>query len=234
MHVLTCVSLQGLAIRPKESEIIVIMEDIYEQILWHKAIKDSYTSKGSLKATLRAFTFNFLDIHDKSYIHDSKFLKVFSELREKFVILKPDKGQGTVLVTRGYYVNSIQRIFHDASKFKKIEKYPTIIRLTTVQNYLKTLCKRGKITKSEKKAMRPKFAQIEWAHGLRKHINHLSNYQNLDQSLTIETCYGISKFLSDFLNLLAENQYVVKDSFTATNMIRKIWKELFDQGYQVV
>ena len=33
MHVLTCVSLQGLAIRPKESEIIVIMEDIYEQIL---------------------------------------------------------------------------------------------------------------------------------------------------------------------------------------------------------
>ena len=66
-----------------------------------------------------------------------------------------------MLVNRGYYVNSIQRIFHDASKFKKIEKYPTIIRLTTVQNYLKTLCKRGEITKSEKKAMRPKFAQIE-------------------------------------------------------------------------
>ena len=35
----------GLAIRPKESEMIVIMEDIYEQILRHNAIIDSYISQ---------------------------------------------------------------------------------------------------------------------------------------------------------------------------------------------
>ena len=112
----------GLAIRPKESEMIVIMEDIYEQILWYNAIKDSYISQERLKTALKAFTFNYLDIDDKRYIQDSKSLKVLRELCEKFVILKPDKGQGIVLIDHGDYINSMQIIFDDASKFKKIKK----------------------------------------------------------------------------------------------------------------
>ena len=59
-----------------------------------------------------------------------------------------------------------------------MEKDPTITRLTTVQNYLKTLCKRSKITESEKKEMKPKFAQIAERMVYQKHINHLSIYQN--------------------------------------------------------
>ena len=51
----------------------------------------------------------------------------------------------------------MQRIFDHASKFKKVEKDPTITRLTTAQNYLKTFYKRDEITESEKKAMRPKL-----------------------------------------------------------------------------
>ena len=86
---------------------IVIMEDIYEQILRHNAIKDSYILQERLKTTLKAFTFNYLDIGDKRHIHDSKSFKVLRELREKFVILKPDKGQGIVLVNHGDYVNSM-------------------------------------------------------------------------------------------------------------------------------
>ena len=34
------------------------------------------------------------------------------------------------------------------------------------------------------------------------------------------------------MNPLTENQYVVKYSFIAGNMIREIAKELFDQGYR--
>ena len=158
----------GLVIRPKELEMIVIMEDIYEQILRHNAIIDSYISQERFKTTVSAFTFDYLDIDNKRYIHDSKSLKVLRESRQKFVILKPDKGQIVVLVDHRDYVNSMQGIFDDASKFKKIEKDPTITRLTTVQNFLKTLCKRNEITESEKKAKRPKFAPIAQAHELPK------------------------------------------------------------------
>ena len=145
-----------------------------------------------------------------------------------------DKGQGTVLVNHGDYVNSMKRIFKDASKFKKIEKDLTITRLTTVQNYLKTLCKRGKITESEKKAMQPKFAQIARAHGLpktHKPFGHLPKFGPIIDT-TNTPYYGLSKFLSKLLNPLTKNQYVVKDLFTAANMIREIPKKLFDQGYQ--
>ena len=143
--------------------------------------------------TLSAFTFDYLDIDDKRYIHDSKSLKVLRELREKFVIFKPDKGRGIVLVNHGDYVNSMQRIFDDASKFKKIEKDPTITRLTTVENYLKTLCKRGEITESEKKAMRPKFAQIARAHDLpktHKPFQHLPKFRPIIDT-TNPPYYGI-------------------------------------------
>ena len=112
----------ALSIRSTESEMIVVMEDIHEQILRHDVIKDSYISQERLKTTLKAFAFSYLGIDDERYIHDSKSLKVLRELREKFIILKPDKGQDIVLVNHGDYVNSMQRIFDDASKFKKIEK----------------------------------------------------------------------------------------------------------------
>ena len=66
----------GLAIYPKESEMIPIMEDIYGQILRHNAIKDSYISQERLKITPKAFTFNYLQVHDKRYIHNSKTLRI--------------------------------------------------------------------------------------------------------------------------------------------------------------
>ena len=84
-------------------------------------------------------------------IHDSKLC----ELCETFVILKSDKGQGTVLLDHGDYVNSMQGIFDDASKFKKIAKDPTITRLTTVQSFLKTLCKRKQLLNLKRKRCNP-------------------------------------------------------------------------------
>ena len=139
-----------------------------------------------------------------------------------------------MLVNHGDYVSSMQRIFDNASKFKKIEEDPTITRLTTVQSYLKTLCKRGEITEFEKKAMQPKFAQIARAHGLpktHKPFGHLPKFGPIIDT-TNTPYYGNSKFLSNLLNPLTKNQYMVKDLFTAANMIREIPKKLFDQGYQ--
>ena len=55
----------GVAVLPKQSEMIVIMKDIYEQIIQHNAIKDGYISQGRLKTSLKAVTFNYLDTDDK-------------------------------------------------------------------------------------------------------------------------------------------------------------------------
>ena len=81
----------------------------------------------------------------------------------------------------------------------KIEKDSTITRLTTVQNYLRTLCKRVEITESEKKAMWPKIAKIARAHGLpktHKPFEHLTKFRPIIDT-TNTSYYGISKFLSN-------------------------------------
>ena len=88
----------GVAVRPKESEMIVIMEDIYDKIMRHNVVQDSYISTERLKTNLQGYTFNYLDTDDKRSFHDNKHLNVLQELCNKLPILKPDKGQGTVLI----------------------------------------------------------------------------------------------------------------------------------------
>ena len=141
-----------------------------------------------------------------------------------------------MLLSHEDYVNSLQRIFGDPSRFKKIKQDPTINRLTTVQKYRKTLSNRGEISESEMKAMRPKFAHFARVHGLpktHKQYDHLPKFRPITET-TNTPYYGISKFLSNHLNPLTENQYVVRDSSSAANKTREIPKELFDDGYRFV
>ena len=69
------------------------------------------------------------------------------------MILKPDKGQGIVLLKKEDYTSSMDRIFADKSKFKIVDTDKTISRVANIKRYLETLLKRGEITESEKKEM---------------------------------------------------------------------------------
>ena len=81
--------------------------------------------------------------------------------------------------------------------------------------------KRGEINESDKKAMRPKSAQIAGVHGLPKTYKHYERLPKFRPIIdkTNTPYYGLSKFLSRLLNPLAENEYVVQDSFYAAKKI---------------
>ena len=82
-------------------------------------------------------------------------MNVIQNLREKVMILKPDKGQGIVLVNKDDYNWNVGCLFSDKTKFQVLD---------TVQNYLNTLFNCGEISNKENKRMRPKFAQKSRAH----------------------------------------------------------------------
>ena len=86
----------GVATHPVESEMIVILEDIWDQIKNVKVIKNDL-SEQQIKTALHAFTFNYINADEKQFSIDGKQLKVLKELRKKITILKPDKGQVVVL-----------------------------------------------------------------------------------------------------------------------------------------
>ena len=121
-----------VATRPVASEMIVVLEDIWDQIKNAKIIKNDI-SEQRIKTAIRAFPFNYIDVDEKQFGIDGKRLKVLKELAKKITILKPDKGQDVVLLKQEYYTNCLETLLADRNKFKRIHKDQTIMRLKLCQ-----------------------------------------------------------------------------------------------------
>ena len=163
-------------------------------------------------------------------------LKVLRNIKEKCLILKPDKRQRIVLIDKTDYYNSMERLGNDASKFTLLHKDPTLCNTSTVQTYINTLHKRNEITLEDKNLIRPKFAHIGRVHGLPK-IH--KDYQDMPTfhpivNTTSTPYYGIAKYLSSLRNPFTINNYSVKDFFEAVKHIQAIPPKLFNQGYKFI
>ena len=128
--------------------------------------KNNFLSIERARNAPRAFTFNILDFDDKRVALDKKQIKIIKDLQSSTVILKPDKGEGIVLIPKQHYTQAIDSLFSDCTKFKPIKTDPTHRRLTSIQNYLRSLVRRGELDKESYKNIRPRNAKPARAHGL--------------------------------------------------------------------
>ena len=144
----------GLATRPNESNILSYTKDIWKQIEKANICCNEMCSKAKIKNSLRGLAFNLI--------------KIKQQLRKNVTILKPDKGNGIVLLDIKDYSNSVEHLFKDPIKFQILDTDPTVTRMKSLQSYLRTLLKRNEITKAEFNMMRPKNAKPARAHGLPK------------------------------------------------------------------
>ena len=153
-----------------------------------------------------------------------------------FAILKPDKGNGIVILKRSDYINSLTSLFDNPNKFKKVLSDPTYTRLTSLQAYLSTLLKRGEISVSEFNCLRPKSAHFGRAHGLpkiHKTFQFIPKFRPIIDT-TNTPHYNVGKFLSNLLNPLMFNDFTLRDTFQAVDAIKSVPKHLFAEGYQFV
>ena len=146
---------------------------------------------------------------------------MLKQLQQDCVILKPDKGNSIVLITKTDCNLEMKKLFSDHSKFKVTKEDPTLTRLKTVQNYMSTMIKRNEISKEEKKQLRPMVTQLGRAHGPPK----LKAYANLPSfrpiiDTTSSPYHNIGKFLSSLQQPLTHNDYNLKDSFDTVKRIR--------------
>ena len=158
----------GLATRPKESDVIASAESIWLQLKRENLLPDSHLKQQKVKHSIKALACNFLDFDDKKLFDDHKLIKILKRFRDKYAILKPDKGSGVVLVKIDDYKNCMNELFADQSKFCKIDKDHTLTQITTLQNYLRTIHNRHEITDVEYRTLRPYSTQPGRAHGLPK------------------------------------------------------------------
>ena len=80
--------------------------------------------------------------------------------------MKPDKGNGIVLLDIKDYSNSVEHLFKDPKKFQILDTDPTVTWMKSLQSFLRTSLKRNEIIKAEFDMMRPKNAKPTRAHGL--------------------------------------------------------------------
>ena len=177
----------------------------------------------------------YIDLDLKEFKLGRKKIDILNTLTDKFAILKPDKGNGIVLINRQDYVTSIKSLFSDSKKFSKLNSDPTLTRLHSLQHYLLTLNKRGEITDTELESLRPITAHFGRAHGLPKTHTKFDTPKFRPIIDTTNTPhYNVGKFLSNLLHPLTLNDHSLTDSFDAATQINKIPKHLFQEGYQFV
>ena len=160
----------GLATRPNNFEIMSVAEDVWDQVSRLNNFKEGRYVQDKVKNSLRSFTYNYIDLDLKEFRLSRSQIKTLNELTETFSILKPDKGNGIVVMKRSDYISSVKSLFRptNPSKFKKLTSDPTPSRLSSLQQYLNTLLKRGEISEQDYSFMRPKSAHFARAHGLPK------------------------------------------------------------------
>ena len=141
------------------------------------------------------------------FLHDKNKTKVLKQLRQGCVILKPDKGNGIVLINKTECNLAMKKLFSDRSKFKVIQKDPTLTPLKTAQNYVNTMLKRKEIFEEEKKQLRPMAAQLGRTYELPKTHKAYANLPSFRPYIdtTCTPYYNICKFLSPLLQPLTHN-----------------------------
>ena len=78
----------GVSSRLKESEMLAIMEYVWEQIDNNNILKENYMIKQIVRRALLAFTYNFLDSESKDYHLNRKRMNILQNLGEKVMVLK--------------------------------------------------------------------------------------------------------------------------------------------------
>ena len=149
------------------------VESVCDQIDKKNICKETQNYIEIAKNLRRALAFSLIDLDNCQVFRDKKKLEIIKNLREKLVILKPDKGNEVVLVRTIDYYSAVENLFLDKSKFK-IHDDPTPARLSSLQRYLKTLNNRNQLNDEVFKKIRPQNAKLVERMEYLKFTKHLT------------------------------------------------------------
>ena len=106
-------------------------------------------------------------------------------------------------------------------------------QFSTLQNYVRSLFKRGESTEEQCKKLCPENVRAGRALSLpniRQTFTKLPKFRPIAD--TTSTCYyHVGSYLTELLNPLTQNKLIIRDSFDAANKIKPIPPNFFDDAY---
>ena len=183
--------------------------------------------KGKLVADLSHLAHSYVSSHQPSAADLRKF-RILKELRKNkdIVILKPDKGNGIVVMDRNAYEHGIFSIVSDTSKFKAIDNDPTLQREGKLQRFLRALKNKGHLGKNTYDSIYPVGSQPARFYGLHKmhkaqQPNSTPPFRPIVSSIGTYN-YNLSKFLCNLLEPHVPRDYNVRDTFSFVQEINQL------------
>ena len=116
------------------------------------------------------------------------------------IILKPDKNNGVVILDRSIYLDSYFNILNDKSKFKLLDKDPTLLRECKLKRFLSQHKKNQSIDSDTYSYVFPKRSQPAKFYGLPKLHKKRDNYKHppFRPIMSSIGAYNLAKYLIKF------------------------------------
>ena len=151
---------------------------------------------------------------------DLKKYHILKKIRnnDTIILLKPDKGNGIVIMDKNIYINACYNIINDTTKFKPLSDDVTLLREGRLQRFLRKLKKQGSIDNNLYFKLFPTGSQPARFYGLPKLHKLLDHAQTPPLRPIVSSTnaynYNLSKWLCTLLTPLIPNDYTIKDSFS--------------------
>ena len=159
---------------------------------------------------------------------DLKKHRILKELRKNknIAILRPDKGNGVVILDRIEYDNSLFKIINNTTKFRVLTFDPTLTREGKLQRYLRELKKKGHFDPDVYETIYLSGSQPARIYGLPKmHKPRAPNstppFRPIVSSRGTYN-YSLAKCLSNLLQPHIPSTFIASDSFTFVKEVNDI------------
>ena len=181
-------------------------------------------NKGMISAELTKMANSYVSNYkpSKSTLKKHGILKRLRN-NKNIVITKPDKGNAVVIIDRDVYDKCLLEILSDETKFKVLEKDPTITRETSLQNKLRPLKKKGFLSEANYEKIYPTGSVPARIYGLPKiHKKYATvpSFRPIVSSLGTFN-YNLAVFLGELLSDVIPTEHSCVDTFTFINELKQ-------------
>ena len=159
---------------------------------------------------------------------DRKKYRILKDLKKKqnIVILKPDKGNGVVVLDRIACDNGILKIIIETSKFRPIKEELTLLREGRVQRFLRKILKNGHLDRCVYDKIYPSGSQPARIYGLPKmhearEPNSIPPFRPIVSSIGTYN-YELAKYVCILLEPRIPSENCALDTFTFVGEINEL------------
>ena len=204
-----------------KEEIFAEFESLWAQLLHHSA--SSVEQRTALKARLADLAHLYSDstIDSRDFTMHKECFRAINRLRKNddIIVTKPYKGSGVVLLNKSDYVDKMNKILDDQSKFRRLGPVSsndnTAIIESRLQKRLLDLVKADHMPKWIYDAIRPTGSQRPRMYGLPKTHKEGTPLRPI-LSMTGSSHHELGKWLASLLQPVLErfSSHCISDSFT--------------------